>query len=311
MFECHFNVASSTHKPPPQHILHSAPALVRSIINSLPMSFRPICDSPPSLESAFAAPLPHPSVCAWAASCVGGKIRLGCSIPMAPPVDGCMEIGCTALFHHCCQTEWEMAQYRHDFPDGDVSDCKYESRGKYCLAHHPNGEYARPSTVDNDEGRKVAAPAAGRTTRETAASRKKKEMIEFVSKQRIDNVILNSDNTDVDSLGGVSWSKLTVDAKREFAKVNNISVPQSMRTGADLGKVIANWINSIGYREMVVAVVKKKAPGSTTAATKPTCITTELTLFMSSTQLWHVKLRSWQPRLLTIVMIKTVTSPSK
>ena len=240
------------------------------------MSFRPICDSPPSLESAFAAPPPRRPVCAWAASCVGGKIRLGCSIPMAPPVDGCMEIGCRALFHHCCQMEWEMAQYRHDFPDGDVGDCKYESRGKYCMDHHPNSEFARPRTVDDNEERKVAA---GRATHETAASRKKKEMIEFVSKQRIDNVVLNSDNTDVDSLGGVSWSKLTVDAKREFAKVNNISVPQSMRTGADLGKVVANWINSTGYREMIATVVKKKAPGSTAAATKPTCITMESTLF--------------------------------
>ena len=54
---------------------------------------------------------------------------MGCSIPMAPPVDGCMEIGCSVHFHHCCQMEWEMAQYRHDDPEGDFGDCKYESRG--------------------------------------------------------------------------------------------------------------------------------------------------------------------------------------
>lgn len=242
------------------------------------MSFLPISDPSPSLGSAFVAPTPRPPVarmCAWADSCVGGKIRLGCSIPMAPPVDVCIEIGCNSQFHHCCQTEWEMAQYRHDFPDGDPGDCKYESRGKYCLKHHPNGEYAIITTVDMNEEKKSTTKA----TRETAASRKKKDMIDFVSKQRIDNIVLNSDNTDVESVGGVSWTKLTVDAKREFAKVNNISVPQTMRTGADLGKVVANWINSSGYRDMIAAVVKKKAPGSTAAATKPTCITIESTLF--------------------------------
>jgi len=84
-------------------------------------------------------------------------------------------------------------------------------------------------TVNNEEKK----TAAGKATCETAASHKKKDMIDFVSKQRIDNIVLNSNNTDVESVGGISWRKLTVDAKREFVKVNNIYVPQSMCTGAN------------------------------------------------------------------------------
>ena len=62
-------------------------------------------------------------------------------------------------------------------------------------------------------------------------------------------------------------------------RVNSIVRLHSMCNGGKLGKVVANWINSASYREMIGAVVKKKAPGLTAAATRPTCITMDSTLF--------------------------------
>ena len=87
-----------------------------------------------------------------------------------------------------------MVQYLHDFPGGDPGDCKYESRrGKHCLNHHPNGGIA---SARPDAEKKASTEKA---SRETAASRKKKEMLEFVLKQWIDYIVLNGDNTNVES----------------------------------------------------------------------------------------------------------------
>ena len=56
---------------------------------------------PPSLPPSLPRRPPTPvAACAWAVSYVGGKNRLGCIIPGAPPVEVCIEIGCNACFHH-------------------------------------------------------------------------------------------------------------------------------------------------------------------------------------------------------------------
>eukprot|EP00972_Heterocapsa_arctica_P000623 90888-Heterocapsa_arctica.AAC.1 len=59
------------------------------------------------------------------------------------PRDVCGVDGCGSVFHHMCQTEWEMYQYHLESPDGDPKDCIYDSDGKKrCIHHHPYGKLA-------------------------------------------------------------------------------------------------------------------------------------------------------------------------
>ena len=51
--------------------------------------------------------------------------------------------GCQSMFHHLCQTEWEIHQYHLDYPNGDPQDCIYDLGGKKrCVQHHPHGNLA-------------------------------------------------------------------------------------------------------------------------------------------------------------------------
>ncbi len=61
----------------------------------------------------------------------------------------CVVDGCQSMFHHLCQTEWEIYQYHLDYPNGDPQDCIYDSGGKkQCVHYQPQGKLAvnPPST---------------------------------------------------------------------------------------------------------------------------------------------------------------------
>ncbi len=62
--------------------------------------------------------------CSWSIS------SKGCQLPGVEPNDVCGEDGCQSMFHHLCQTEWEIYQYHLDYPNGDPQDCVYDSGGK-------------------------------------------------------------------------------------------------------------------------------------------------------------------------------------
>jgi len=125
----------------------------------------------------------------------------------------------------------------------------------------------------------VDAKSIAKQNKETAAAKKKKEMEEFATKQTLDNIEFTTDNKDVLKIGGVPWTKLLVKAKKAFCTANNIPIPQNMRNGDQIGKVIANWVNSAEYRESVQDRVSKKAGGKKAAATKPACLELVGTMF--------------------------------
>jgi hypothetical protein len=62
--------------------------------------------------------------CSWSIS------SKGCLMRGVQPRDVCGVDGCDSVFHHMCQTEWEMYQYHVEFPDDDPKDCIYDSDGK-------------------------------------------------------------------------------------------------------------------------------------------------------------------------------------
>jgi hypothetical protein len=70
-----------------------------------------------------------------------------------------------------------------------------------------------------------------------------------------------------------------VKAKKAFCTANNIPIPQNMRNGDQIGKVIANWVNSAEYLASVQERVSKKAGGKKAAATKPACLELVGTMF--------------------------------
>ena len=51
--------------------------------------------------------------------------------------------GCNNVFHHACQTEWELFQYHFEHPVGNPNECPYDSAGKKrCIYHHPHRDLA-------------------------------------------------------------------------------------------------------------------------------------------------------------------------
>ena len=51
--------------------------------------------------------------CSWSNS------SKGCLLPGVEPIDVCGVDGCQVVFHHLCQTEWEIYQYHLENPNGD------------------------------------------------------------------------------------------------------------------------------------------------------------------------------------------------
>ena len=84
-----------------------------------------------------------------ARDCKCRKSFIGCQFRALLPVDKCSEPGCVAVFHHGCETEWTMAQYRKDDPDGIPGDNWYDSEGgkKFCMEHHPFSDIALSTSL--------------------------------------------------------------------------------------------------------------------------------------------------------------------
>ena len=84
--------------------------------------------------------------CSWSIS------SKGCLLPGIEPKDVCGVDGCEMVFHHMCQTEWEMYQYHLEFPNGDPKDCIYDSDGKKrCIHHHPHVKLALSTVMPSTE----------------------------------------------------------------------------------------------------------------------------------------------------------------
>jgi hypothetical protein len=159
-----------------------------------------------------------------------------------------------------------MAQYLHDVPNGDPSQCQYESGHgtKYCMEHHKFGNLAvRPPT--SKEVEKTAAKAKA----QSAHAEKQKKLQEFVDRQKLDKIVLTSNRKDVQTLAGIPWNNFTASMKKSFMKDNKIAIPQTMRNNTDLGKVVANHLNGDEITIAVASTAAKKKK----AADVPTFIT--------------------------------------
>ena len=224
-------------------------------------------------DSARRPPAPPRQLftCSWSECYVAGKLH-GCQFPGLQPQDKCPFIGCdSGPFHHGCQTGWEMAQYLHDFPAGDPSQCCYEAGingSKHCMKHHSFGNLAAAATGQRKQVSDATMEAAKTKGKETKAEQKQK-LHSFVEKQTLDNIVLTRDKKDVASLAGVPWHNLTVDMKKSFMRDNCVAIPHSMRTNNDLGKVVANHLHGSDITIAVASTAAKKKND----ATIPTCIT--------------------------------------
>jgi hypothetical protein len=56
----------------------------------------------------------------------------------------------------------------------------------------------------------------------------------------LENVVLNANQDDVESLGPKRWFYISAELRKEFLKANKIQVAQSLRNAPDLGKNVAN-----------------------------------------------------------------------
>ena len=81
----------------------------------------------------------------------------------------------------------------------------------------------------------------------------------------------------MESIGGVSWSKFTVEMKKDFIQDNGVTtIPQTMRNGADLRKLIANHLSGSSIITAIASTSAKKK----TAAAIPVCVVALGTMFM-------------------------------
>jgi hypothetical protein len=236
-------------------------------------------DQSPSTTTNTTTAVPVPPAagkpsCAWSGSFVGGKL-MGCQFPGLPTNNKCGRPACTSFFHHSCQTEWENAQQLFAYPDNDPADGQFESGHgtKLCMRHHICFELAAPA-----EKAAIDAKLELKRKRESNTAKKKTDMVIFAERQELDNIVLTKDGKDVETIGGVAWTNMLKDAKKAFMSKHKIQIPQSMRN--ELGRVVANWMNSSDYRASIASVVTKKTGGKKkAAATKPVCLTADGTMY--------------------------------
>ncbi len=85
--------------------------------------------------------------CSWSNS------SKGCLLPGVEPKDVCGVDGCQTVFHHLCQTEWEIYQYHLENPNGDTRFCSYDSDGKKrCIHHHAHSKLALTKVLPDNAG---------------------------------------------------------------------------------------------------------------------------------------------------------------
>ena len=90
----------------------------------------------------------------------------------------------------------------------------------------------------------------------------------------LQDVALTKDEQDVDSLGPLKWSALKMNVKEAYIKANKVPKAQHLCSSMNLGKNVANHINSNGYKDVIKAPLRKK-----NASSKPDCIKKDGTLY--------------------------------
>lgn len=107
------------------------------------------------------------------------------------------------------------------------------------------------------------------------AKEKKEKILKWIEQMTMDHIVLTLDGNDVLSVGGRPWSSLKAYAKIAFISKNKIRVPSAFRSNNKYGECIANTVKAKQY----VKSTGKKKNNDSSPLTKPTCLTTDGTLY--------------------------------
>lgn len=120
---------------------------------------------------------------------------------------------------------------------------------------------------------KIVESEASKATAKDNYAAKKKKLQEFIEKQTLKNIVLKSYRKDVESIGGVAWTKSIVEMKKDFTQDHGVTILQTMHNDTDLGKVVANHLSG---SSIITTVALKQAA---TAAARPVCVVASGTMF--------------------------------
>jgi hypothetical protein len=142
---------------------------------------------------------------------------------------------------------------------------------------NPEGETV--ATTDSIDGiskgsvdKAPAKPKRSKAEKEEA----KERMLIWARGLKVQDVVLTKDGEDVDTVGPRKWAELSAAVKEAFMKANNISKSQSLRLSSQLGKNVANHINSQGFKDKIKTTLRST---SKSKRTKPNCVTMDGTLY--------------------------------
>ena len=77
-----------------------------------------------------------------------------------------------------------------------------------------------------------------------SAKEKKEKEIDWAKKRKLEDLVLNEQENDVETLGGRRWTTIPKYSKEAFINANNIPIPQKKRNDGDLGQVVANHMKA-------------------------------------------------------------------
>ena len=110
-----------------------------------------------------------------------------------------------------------------------------------------------PDVEPQDEGTSIV-----QGTKAKDRDHEKAKLIEWASSLTIKDVVLTKDSLDVETLGVCKWSELKCYIKLAFIQANKIAIAQAHRKNNELGKNVANEINSKGYKHKIKSSLAKK-----------------------------------------------------
>ena len=119
------------------------------------------------------------------------------------------------------------------------------------MHHHPHSGIALLSrttvgvdALHNECDKNATVPKKPPKVSKEDKLKKKEQMLNWARGMTLDNVVLNTSQDDVKSLGPRKWCEMSAELKKEFMKKNKIQLSQALRNAADLGKNVANHMNA-------------------------------------------------------------------
>jgi len=100
-------------------------------------------------------------------------------------------------------------------------------------------------------------------TKKMNKAKKEKQQVDWARNQKMDDVVLNKDKTEIISISGIVLMNLTAKMLPAFCRENGISVPEKRKTRADCIQYVINGKNGEAFPSKVGTKEGKKIPAST------------------------------------------------